>query len=140
MRRLLFLLAIPFVAPLLGFDSPKEYDSSTEANNIQGTWKLIESRRGSVQYPCSMYVSVYRDGKYVDRAADGHILIDGAYRINPTRWPPSLDHISPEGRVGQWIYRVDGDVLRMATHSGDSLRPNDFNEEGLIVLIFRRVK
>jgi uncharacterized protein (TIGR03067 family) len=138
MRR---LLAVLVLLPLLGSDSTKEYDDRTEYAGIQGTWQLIESRSGGLWVRASKeVVCVYRNGGYVDQGSDGHIMIQGTYRIDSTQSPPSLDHFPAGGGAHKWIYRVDGDTLRMACRTAANQRPKGFDEEELLILVYRRVR
>ncbi len=45
------LLAVLFVVPLLGSDSPKEYDDTTEVRErtIQGTWRVATSHSATAE-------------------------------------------------------------------------------------------
>jgi uncharacterized protein (TIGR03067 family) len=145
MRRLMPLFAALSVFPLLGSDSPKEYDDAAEANNIQGMWQLTEFEfKGAKAKPDVHGVLTYRSG--TSTLTYGNVeSLRGSYRIDPTQKPPHIDWIPStdelKGRPIRCIYRIDGDTLKLGFMQGsDWSRPQRFYGEGVAVETYKRVK
>src|SRR5262249_44083665 len=135
MRRTVRLLAVVLlVLPLLGSDLPKEYDGVTERDDVQGTWELVEWTFDGQSFGGEgTMVTNYRFGTKVVRYWDSR-TITGRYRTDPTRTPPSLDEIRSDGdyqgQAIRWIYRVEGDTLRIAHLNMDpTRRPQTFHDK-----------
>ena len=69
---------------------------------------------------------------------------EGNYRIDPTQKPSHLDNDS-RGITIKSNYQIDGDTLSIATFSlafvgKDGRRPQGFNDESVLVEIYKRVK
>jgi len=146
MRRLSLLFAALLVLPLLGSDSPKEYDDRTETAGIEGTWRAMEYEfKGTTGKPTRQCVMTFRGGTLTSPWSDGD-LWQGSYRIDPTRQPPHLDWIPSkgfyEGTTLKAICQIDGDTLRIAYFDGrfTKQRPQGFNDKGVIVWVHKREK
>ena len=142
MRRLSLLFAVLLVVPLLGSGSPKDYDGKTEYVGIEGTWRLTQVELNGTNGPPSQAVHTYYSRTYtvtLNGKTSG-----GSYCIDTTHNPTYLDLTpsDPAAYGGKHIYQIDGDTLRIARMSRrpDRLRPQGFKDEGLIVLIYKRVK
>ena len=143
MRRLSVLFAVLFVVLLFGSDSPKGYDDATEANNIEGTWRLTEINGDDGVSESHRYVT-YHSGTYTIDWNVGD-LWHGRYKIEPNRKPPHLDLIPSsgflKGQTIKGIYQLDGDKLRIAVMpGGEGPRPWGFNDKGVHIETYRRVK
>jgi uncharacterized protein (TIGR03067 family) len=145
MRRLIPLFAALFVAPLLGSDSPKEYDDATENIAIEGTWRLVELEYdGKITDSPLPLVSTYRDGVYTSKVYDKEAG-RGRYRVDLAHAPAYLDEIPADGKTGgepiKSIYQIDGDTLRVAYQGNLFMRrPQAFSGEGVWVEVYKRVK
>jgi uncharacterized protein (TIGR03067 family) len=148
MRRAFLLLAGALLSMVvLGSDSPKEYDDKTEAVGIEGTWRQTGTERnGSNRRVVGQQILAFRRGTYTIQLSDAD-KIQETYRIDPTFKPPHLDQIvatgPAQGQTFKSIYQLDGDTLRIARfsgHKGRVERPQGFNDKGLSVMIFKRVK
>jgi uncharacterized protein (TIGR03067 family) len=145
MRRTVLLLAVVLLAvPLLGSDAPKEYDGAAAWDDgLQGTWRLTGHRiNGEPRNPYDRHVQSFRSGTYTITWSDGD-LWQGSYRIDSARNPPHLDWIPSgggfKGEMLKFICKRDGDTLRIAGRR-DKQRPPGFNDEGVEVWTYKRVK
>ena len=113
MRRLLLPFVVLLVLLLLGSDSPKEYDGTTEYIGIEGTWRLIEyDFKGNKTNP--QCVRTFRNETYTTKWRQGDTW-RGNYRIDLTPKTPHLDLNTDDGPTLLYIYQIDGDTLRMAS-------------------------
>jgi uncharacterized protein (TIGR03067 family) len=78
---------------------------------------------------------IYRDGKVIDQTGR-------TYKHDPTAGPAAVDVCErADGTAEPGIYRLDGDVLRLALRVSEARRPTSFDPgEGLMTFEFRRVK
>jgi uncharacterized protein (TIGR03067 family) len=137
------LLAVLLVLPLLGSDSPKEYDDRTQTLGIDGTWRIVAAERDGKSERFTEAVITYRAGKYLTEGGS-RVISQGTYVVDTSRNPASLDMTDPMiggGKPLLLIYRVDEDTLWTTNGAGLNLpRPSGFHEKGLIILTFKRVK
>src|SRR5437868_2823048 len=110
MRRIVCLLVgVLLVVPSLGSDSPKDYDGTTEQDDLQGTWQLV-----GASLRCVM---TNRGGTFSCEYSSGE-KVGGSYRIDPAHSPPRLDWTPANGgyrgKRAFMIYQIDGDTLRVA--------------------------
>jgi uncharacterized protein (TIGR03067 family) len=141
MRRLFPLLAVLFVVLLFGFDSPKEYDDKTEyAVGIEGAWRWteIEDAGGRRKLDDGTVYTFHNGVVTIDRGSGNQWR--APYRIDHSSNPPHLDFILNGGRTYKFIYRIDGDTLRIASNGYDWSRPKGFDDKYVGVQIFKRVK
>jgi uncharacterized protein (TIGR03067 family) len=119
--------------------NPRPDSPSLTSPTLEGSWELVSVNTGGV-FVKTVYTM--RDGEFT---VQGSLPERGTYKVDAGHDPAHLDMFPDEGpfqgKHWQWIYRIDGDTLRMAsTRTGDE-RPSRFEgEEGLIVLTLWRVK
>jgi uncharacterized protein (TIGR03067 family) len=140
MRRTVWLLVGVLLGVVaMGSDSPKEYDDVMVPDPLEGMWLL---KYEGIDF---QEVMILRGGTYTINYSDGDTN-RGNYRINPTRKPPHLDYIPSKGECrGQTlkrIYQIDGDTLKIAwiRDESDKRRPQGFNDDGIVIKIYKRVK
>ena len=146
MRRLPLLFAVLLVLPLFGSDSPKEYDDKTIVDPLVGTWRLIEIENDGMKakFPAE-YVWTYGGETYTLDYGMGR-TIRGVYHTDPARKPSHLDYFPAngpnQGKTLLFIYQIEGETLRTAhvVKSTDVQRPQGFNDKGVGVLTYKRVK
>ena len=148
MRRTICLLAVVLlVVPSLGLDAPREYDGAAEPiDDIRGAWELTAQEiGGEMAVPVGRYVVTYRAGAFFKNYAN-HATSQGSYRLDRAGKPARLDWcLSDEesrGLIVKFIYEVKEDTLRVAYLARKSRyrHPEGFNEEGVIVEHYKRVK
>jgi len=148
MRRFVCLLAgVLVVVPSLGSDSPREYDGATEMDGIEGTWRFVSAERigGDVIW-AGPPILTFRGGRYVG-LRDGRTVERGAYGVDNRQTPRHFDRF-PEsgpnrGLTLRYIYRVDGDTLKIAETSSPGLnveRPTGFTQNDVTILTWQRVR
>jgi uncharacterized protein (TIGR03067 family) len=143
MRRLSVLLAA-LVFLLLGSDSPKQYDDATDFNELQGTWALVEHlndhQPSLTPAENEFYVANFRDHRWLRDNRSGSLL----YRTDPSQRPAHLDTLfaTGDGQRGtmRYISRRDGNTLQIAHTNNRSVRPLSFDEPGIFVYTYKRVK
>jgi uncharacterized protein (TIGR03067 family) len=147
MRRTVCLLAALLVLPSLGSDEPTAFDGATTRDGLEGTWELVSSGYGGQQSPPlplnSPCIQTYRRGKWTYHQA-GRLVNEGTYKADSRRKPAFLDETTtagPEaGRTEKYIYQLDGDRLRTAFRQDHRARPKSFDEDGVLIVIYKRVK
>jgi uncharacterized protein (TIGR03067 family) len=144
MRRTILLLAgVLLAVAALGSDSPKQYDDKTELAGIEGTWRRIETELGGRKINLGGDVRTFRNGTYTINWSDSDMW-QGTYHINQTFTPHHFDWIPSrgdyKGQTLKCIYQIDGDTLKIANKIVGEERPQGFNDDGLAVSIYKRVK
>jgi uncharacterized protein (TIGR03067 family) len=161
MRRLSLLTAVLLVLPSFGYDSPKEYDGTIVEDPLEGTWRLTEVAYNDRKYEPNIdeMVVTCRGAILTIKYSNGD-TIQGNYRINTARRPWQLDWLPSKrdskvpvpavaivrrsaGRLNwhaKLLCQIDGDMLRVAFLASDSERPLGFNDEGIVVHTYKRVK
>jgi len=136
MRHLSLLFAVLFVVPLLGSDSPKEYDDRAEEAGIEGDWLLVQTEEDGNGF------AVLPDHVYSYRASTFHWSSGawGTYSVDHRFRPTRLTERSTMGYTQRSIFQIDGKTLRVAyLKSGDDY-PDGFRDaRGLHVEVYRRV-
>lgn len=144
MRRTILLAGVLLSVVALGSDSPKEYDDRAEVADIEGAWQWTEvSLNGRKENPPLEQVMICRSGTYTFKYSYGSA--EGCYRIDLTRKPPHFDWILPDGptkgKTIKCIYQIERDTLRIAAIAQfDGDRPKGFDDKGVIVWTYRRLK
>jgi hypothetical protein len=104
MHRSACLLAALLVLPLLGSDSPKEYNCATEERSIEGTWEFICNEYNGVEFPRNIRcVKTFHLGIYTARFGHGETM-RGTYRLDPAHKPPLLDECPSSDEYGGKIF------------------------------------
>jgi uncharacterized protein (TIGR03067 family) len=140
MRRLFLILAALFALPLLGTDSPKDYDGATVAA-LDGTWMPIDyEEQGKKEHSDEQdlgYAWNFRCGIFAYRKP---WTIQQRYRLDPSQNPAHLDLNPDHEEVLRFIYQINGDILRIGIGADNTRRPQGFNDAGLTIVTFKRVK
>src|SRR5262245_13693195 len=144
-RRIVCLLAGGLlVVPSLGSDSLKEYGDAAEPDELQGTWALVlqvyDHRQAIAPAVEGSEVESFRAGRWEKRDPEWSVT----YRTDASRRPAHLDAPFPAGHrqrgMMRYIYRRDGDTLRIAFGDDLSIRPRSFEEQRIFVSTHKRVK
>jgi len=138
MRRLRPLLAILFVFPLLGSDSPKDYDDSIIMGDAcLGEWTRLTLRIGGNE-------STLNDGWTLTIRRDNFSESVGAQPIGT--WPCRIELGSPNRltlpspKSYQFLFRVEGETLILGYYNGAVGRPKGWDDPKIHVSTFKRVK
>jgi uncharacterized protein (TIGR03067 family) len=145
MRRTVCLLAALLVLPSLGSDSPKEYDGATARNELEGTWERVSAapvgEKAVISLPGEC-VETFRDGRWVYRHK-GRVISEGVYTADSTRRPCAFDESTTAeheaGITRRFIYRLEGDTLRIAFVPGSREYPKNFDQTGAWGATWKRV-
>src|SRR5262249_53534181 len=132
------------VAPSLGSVEPKGYDGAAEADDIQGTWASESYGRGRDAGEWAGWTLTFFRGGYEFRMMRLEYRESGTYRAGLHRGAHHLD-LTPATQNESFIpaknlYQVSGDTLRLAWAPKGDRRPAAFDEEGAVVVTFKRVK
>jgi uncharacterized protein (TIGR03067 family) len=144
MRRLSLLLAVLFVLPLLGSDSPKEYDDSVRFDGgLEGEWKKVE---------------VFYQGQNLGASGQPSLVIHkqrftwsgstpattGTFTVDPGKRPARTDQtpLNGPGTGSTWkmIYQVEGDKLLIAYTFTMTEYPKGFDDRDSFVTVMKRVR
>jgi uncharacterized protein (TIGR03067 family) len=140
MHRVYLLSAVLFVVPLLGSGSPKEYDDRTTVDPLEGTWRLTGSEFRDTKEKHSQPLTTFRNGIVTEDYDFGKYV--GTYDVDLTRKPSHLDMTQSKSKASKYIYKIDGDTLRIALINGlgEMRRPQDFTDKDVFITIYKRVK
>jgi uncharacterized protein (TIGR03067 family) len=140
------LAVVLLVLPVLGSDTPKEYDGAAKADELEGSWAFVMGGvPGAMDFdvPRLPTVLTFRRGKWEYRQG-GEVMSEGVYATDTSRNPATLDETTKGGGQAvserRILYRVDGDTLRTAYRVGEGERPKRFDEGGIYIVIWKRVK
>jgi len=139
MLRIVWLLAgVLLVVLSLGSGAPKGYDGTVAwKDGLQGTWHTVAGEIGGERVLLVADADqTFRAGKwYVSSNSEGTYTTDESYR------PAYLDKRFPAtGELRKYIYRVDGDTLWIGCMPDGCNRPTSFDDKGICVVIWKRVK
>jgi uncharacterized protein (TIGR03067 family) len=85
------------VLPLLGSDSPKDYDeSATVVNNLEGTWKLVEVDGGGKKSPVLSKTLITIRGRDYISASDSEVD-HGTFVVKSAYTPPRIYIVWSDG-------------------------------------------
>src|SRR5262245_48512149 len=132
MRRLVVGLALALVP--LASDEPRGGDGRTEVTGLEGAWQVKSVRAEGLDLPAEEFkgfVLTFRGTQVT--YTNGDQRETGTYRLNASRSPMELD-IVPTNRqppVVRMIFRIDGDVLKIATTREETTRPRSFDDPGI---------
>jgi uncharacterized protein (TIGR03067 family) len=138
------LLGMLTVALLLAADSPKGYDDTAiQTNDLPGAWHLIGVERNGMAVGFAPIVETYRDGKFTTTDSTDAVTDEGIYKVDSRHNPGHLEETSlttNKGRTYLYIYRLEGELLKIGYKGDCSVRPTSFKEAGVIILTFKREK
>jgi uncharacterized protein (TIGR03067 family) len=114
MRRATLLLSAMLVLPLLGSDSPKEYNDAAQMDSIEGSWQLLAVEHDGRKVNSITWILTFRGGKFTREDSDGDQGM-GVYNFDTKQKPYHLDLIPERGTkyaVSAEIAHIHGDTLR----------------------------
>jgi uncharacterized protein (TIGR03067 family) len=94
----------------------------------------IDGKRLRMKVPTEL---TFRAGRW--QIADRNTVGTGGYTAEAGRKPAHLDVVTA-GETNKYLYRIDGDTLRMARTKNGDPRPNTFDDADLVVFFYQRVK
>ncbi len=105
-----------------------------EMKKLQGTWRQIAYERDGVSEPLDEQGwqprTTFMGDTFVVTLADGSILIKGAYQLDPTRDPKTIDWTdtfgADAGKTFPAIYALEGDRLIFCAADAGEERPTEF--------------
>jgi uncharacterized protein (TIGR03067 family) len=137
LRTVLLLAGVLVCVVALGSDSPKEYDDATmQVDELQGTWQgvAVEIDGSRARAPKEL---AFRSGAW--QISEAGPLPLGRYMTEAGRKPAHLDMRGANETV-EYIYRIDGETLRMARTKNGTPRPKSFDDKDLVTFTFKRVR
>jgi uncharacterized protein (TIGR03067 family) len=139
MRNPHLLIAALVIVPLLGSDSPRDYDDATQDAGIEGDWLLIrvEVDGEALRDEKADRATTYRAGNFCWGG-----LTDGTYTIDSRFRPARLtEHTLVSDTTYRNVFQIDGNTLRVAYLKSQSDYPTGFRDRReLIVEVYRRVR
>jgi uncharacterized protein (TIGR03067 family) len=153
MRYYVSLLGLLLLAQVVGADMPREFDARMKREGLTGTWLLVSAKAdGMENLGMNEHVVLVIEG---DRWSlkDGDTAPQvGTIRINATVRPAHLDYIQAKGPAqivpDKMIYQLDGDTLKIGLifqlnflgAAPQPKRPDSFDQQDVLILIFKRAK
>jgi uncharacterized protein (TIGR03067 family) len=128
----------------LGSDAPREYDGETGWDDgLQGAWASVSYTRGPDTGEWVGWGLSFSRGEYEFRTRQ-KIAERGTYKVGLRRGSHHLDLTPVDSEVGlvapRQLYQVDGDTLRVAWKPNGGGRPKSFDEDGILIVTYKRVK
>jgi uncharacterized protein (TIGR03067 family) len=143
MRRTTCLLVALLLLPSLGSDSPQDYDGATaKADDLVGEWQVTAITDNGLHVIFIKTVVAFHGGRYTK--TDGKREESGTYKVAAVRSSAELD-MTPsngrdQGRTFLHIYRIEGDVLKLARRTKGQGRPDSFEEKAVLLITYKRIK
>jgi uncharacterized protein (TIGR03067 family) len=120
---------------------------TTDKDKIQGTWVPVAGTKGGKDMPAEMVkgvkISFTTDKMILKGDGKSFKSMEYAYKIDPTKMPKEMDVTFEDGKLGQGIYELDGDNLKIAHGELGEARPKDFTSKdgsNVTVMSFKREK
>jgi uncharacterized protein (TIGR03067 family) len=113
----------------------------SDREQIQGTWQLVSGERNGK--PISEDVAkqvrlVFEGCKLLTKSKDR--VTEGKFRLNAEVKPAEID-LEMDGQLGEGIYSLDGDNLKVVHGEVGDPRPTEFIPDpgsGLTLLVLKR--
>ncbi len=144
-RSVLSLLALLLSGLATASNSPREYGAAMAVDDLEGSWRLASLEAPGLTIHDEESVYVFHGRKFA-ALRNGTPVLYGTYKSDPLQQPGRLDRtVSNYPFEGQttWkdIYRIEGDVLRIATRVNASEgRPNGFDGNHTAIITMKRIK
>jgi uncharacterized protein (TIGR03067 family) len=139
------LVVVLLVLPALASDSPRDDDSATVAAGVEGTWELLgytfDGRPGNTGSDWGM---IFRAGEWEWTGSSQNPK--GNYTVDRRHSPAWVDRTTTNYAANytlKGIYRIDGNILKMAWFPNSDARPQNFDpspDHAVCVATFRRVR
>src|SRR5687767_8590282 len=83
-------------------------------DSIEGTWKIVSYLNSGkdVTEKSAKITFIFKDGKYLVKEGD-KTLLQGTYKLDPSKSPKWIDIINPEIGTFLGIYELEGDTLKI---------------------------
>jgi uncharacterized protein (TIGR03067 family) len=113
-----------------------------DQEKIQGTWALVSGERNGKPLPDQVIQHIkltFAGDKLTTQHKDRET--DATFKLDSNKTPKEID-FNMDGNVGEGIYQLDGDSLRIVHGEVGDARPKDFPKagSGLTVLVLKREK
>ncbi len=143
--RLRFLMAVITVGLAAGASSAAA--DANDAQRLRGVWIAVSAERnGGPADDLKGHQLTFSGNRFTIRSK-GKLLYQGAFRVDPSRKPATIDftHTRGEAKGKTWlgVYRLEGDVLKICDNADDLAkeRPAAFATElgsGRVLATFKR--
>jgi uncharacterized protein (TIGR03067 family) len=126
---------------LLASCEGKGTTAMSDWESIQGTWQLVSGERNgaSISEGVAAQVQlVFEDNRLLTRNRDR--VTEAKFLLGPGAKPAAID-LEMDGQIGQGIYSLSGDTLRIVHGEAGDPRPAELSPErssGLTILVLKR--
>jgi uncharacterized protein (TIGR03067 family) len=123
--------------------------AADEVQRLQGTWQQIECEANGVKNPPEDYglhlISIFTHDTFVVTRADGSIVINGTFTLDPTQHPKAIDWTdtfgTDAGKTFPAIYTLDEQRFIFCASDDGQPRPTEFRtKDGEVLRILQRIK
>jgi len=109
---------------------------------IQGTWAVVSAERNGKPLPDQVTQQIkliFAGHKLTTQHKDRKT--EATFKLDANKTPKQID-LNMDGNVGEGIYQLDGDGLKIVHGEVGDARPKDFPKagSGLTVLVLKREK
>jgi len=127
---------------LLAADNTKEKQAMGDHEKIQGTWAVVSAERNGKPLPDQVTQQIkliFAGHKLTTQHKDRKT--EATFKLDANKTPKQID-LNMDGNVGEGIYQLDGDGLKIVHGEVGDARPKDFPKagSGLTVLVLKREK
>ena len=133
------VLAALLVLPLLGSDSPKQYDDAAQEAGIEGDWSPIWTEwagRISPEKPDQLYSYHAGQFRWTTGQTEGTYVVDRRY--HPARL---TEQTANKNSTFRNVFQIDGSILRVGYLESGSGYPTGFNDKRpMTIEVYRRVR
>jgi uncharacterized protein (TIGR03067 family) len=130
------------LASLVFAANEPRYDDTMEHDALAGVWECVVVVSDGKVMNYGPRTETFQNGKFTYQT-DG-TRGGGSYRVDPCRRPAHLDEVYEDNpsKPLTWrhIYRIEGDTLWLAYLPRGEVRPTSFEDKGVVVSMFRRVR
>jgi uncharacterized protein (TIGR03067 family) len=138
MRR--HLMVVAMCGLLLDTGYAQEKNQMEDQERIQGTWELQSGERKDKPFPEELIKQVqltFSGNELTTKVGDRRTK--AIFKLDPTKQPKEID-LDMEGHIGNGIYHLSKDSLKIAHGEVGDARPSDFPKagSGLTVLVLKR--
>ena len=121
----------------------KETRPMSDWESLQGTWQLVSGERNGASFSEAVAANVqlvFEGNKLLTRNKDR--ITEARFLLGPGAKPAAID-LEMDGQIGQGIYSLSGDELRIVHGEVGDSRPTELEPKrnpGLTVLVLKRAQ
>jgi uncharacterized protein (TIGR03067 family) len=142
--RLRALCLVTVVGVLVSTSAGQDKAGAGDKDKLKGTWSVTSGKKGGKDVPEDLFkdIKFVFTGDKLTMQGKGKNM-EWTLTLDPTKKPKEMDVKFEDGKIGNGIYDLDGDTLKIAHGEIGEPRPTEFvSEEGsnVTVMVLKRDK